>query len=503
MSIEISLVKSPENVQSAKVCQVFTERGGSIGRSDDNTWVIEDPERYISSVHSRIDYEGGHYYLSDTSTNGTFLNGSPEPIGNGNRVLLKNGDKFILGDYEFSVSMPKEKETGLDHGTDPFSSGHFEHTPVQNNDGFNEFSDPFASYDDPFASQPPGAYADIEPLVPGGYEETDPLAALDKASHRHQENPFLPSLDVGNQPDNADAMQQAVSWPNMIPDDWNSDETSKHRIIEAREPEQRLKKRQPQAPVNRDVLNKLRDSEQKREALEIENEQLMSEVIQLKQKLKNIQNKPAAQKPVGQVSRFDGSLIDAMGLGDRKLSETKKAEISAIVGVLTRESIAGLMQALSFRKKIKEEFRINVTTIQPVENNPLKFSANIEDAIENMFIKDNKAYMNPLDAVKEGFQGISEHQVAVLAGIQAAFRGMIERLDPDALEKRFEKYRKTGVIKVGQKGKNWESYKEFHQDLVNNMDNSFQYFFGYDFVQAYEEQLQRLVMLRKAKANKH
>jgi len=120
-----------------------------------------------------------------------------------------------------------------------------------------------------------------------------------------------------------------------------------------------------------------------------------------------------------------------------------------------------------------------------------------------MFIKDNKAYMNPLDAVKEGFQGISEHQVAVLAGIQAAFRGMVERLDPDALEKRFEKYRKTGVIKVGQKGKNWESYKEFHQDLVNNMDNSFQYFFGYDFVQAYEEQLQRLVMLRKAKANKH
>ena len=87
-----------------------------------------------------------------------------------------------------------------------------------------------------------------------------------------------------------------------------------------------------------------------------------------------------------------------------------------------------------------------------------------------------------------------------MAGIQAAFRGMLERLDPEALEKRFEKYRKTGVIKVGQRSKNWESYKEFHQDLVNNIDNSFQYLFGYDFVQAYEEQLQRLVMSRKSRA---
>ena len=499
MSIEISLVKSPENVQSTKVCQIFTERGGSIGRGEDNTWVIEDPERFISSVHSRIVYDGGQYYLSDTSTNGTFLNGSPEPIGNGNRVLLKNGDKFVLGDYEFSVSMDGEKEVTFSHADDPFGSSEFANTPQQDDSGFSDYSDPFAGYDDPFVNHAPDAYSDIEPLISSGQEETDPLAALDKASMGSRENPFLSALDAGNQPDNADAMQQAMSWPNVIPDDWDNDGTSTHHVIS---PEPKVDKPANQVAVNRDILVKLQDSEARREALEIENSQLLSEVMQLKQKLKNLQNKPAQARVVGQVSRFDGSLIDAMGLGERKLSEAKKAEISATVGLLMRESIAGLMQALSFRKKIKEEFRINVTTIQPVENNPLKFSANIEDALENMFVKDNKAYMKPHDAVREGFQGISEHQVAVLAGIQAAFRGMIERLDPEALEKRFEKYRKTGVIKVGQKGKNWESYKEFHQDLVNNMDNSFQYLFGYDFVQAYEEQLQRLVMLRKAKANK-
>jgi type VI secretion system protein len=32
------------------------------------------------------------------------------------------------------------------------------------------------------------------------------------------------------------------------------------------------------------------------------------------------------------------------------------------------------------------------------------------------------------------------------------------------------------------------------------MDNSFQHLFGYDFMQAYEDQLQRLVMSRHARA---
>jgi type VI secretion system FHA domain protein len=161
-----------------------------------------------------------------------------------------------------------------------------------------------------------------------------------------------------------------------------------------------------------------------------------------------------------------------------------------------RETMQGMMRVLKFRKKIKEEFRINVTTIQSIENNPLKFSANIDDAMENMFIKENNAYKAPVDAVKEGFQGIAEHQVAVIAGMQAAFRGMIERFDPNNLESRFEKYKSTSLLSLGQKGKRWNAYKQYHQGLIENLDDSFQHLFGYDFVQAYEDQMQRLISAR-------
>ena len=125
MSIEITIVKSPGNVPNTKPGHIFTEQGGTIGRSNGNAWVIEDPEKFISSKHSQISFENGHYYLSDLSTNGTFFNGSREPIGSGNRIALKDGDRFTLGDYEFLVSMRSHAQSTAGAYDDPFGPGTF------------------------------------------------------------------------------------------------------------------------------------------------------------------------------------------------------------------------------------------------------------------------------------------------------------------------------------------------------------------------------------------
>lgn len=493
MSIEITIVKSPGNVQNTKPCQIFTEQGGTIGRGQGNSWILEDPEKFISSKHSQIIFENGYYYLADLSTNGTFFNGSREPIGSGNRVVLKDGDRFTLGDYEFLVSM---RSQGAGQGfSEPFGPGSFA-------GGGSNAADPNlfsggVQQDDPFAAPSSGFGPSIMPLLSPGLPETDPLAALDRANRINSTSPFQIPQSPSIQRDDSDALQQAVKWPSAIPENWDADEAPAADFRPQRKPEPPMAP--PARTVDPQILNRLQQSEQSRAELEQENKKLLAHIVVLKHQLKELENKPASPSPGRKSTAADNALVEAMGLSKWKLSEQKKAEISQVVGELVRETLTGLMQALSFRKKIKEEFRINVTTIQPVENNPLKFSANLEDALENMFIKDNKAYQKPLDAVREGFHGISEHQLAVLAGIQGAFRGMLERLDPDSLEQRFEKYRKAGVLKVGQKGKNWDSYKEFHQDLVNNMDNSFQHLFGSDFVQAYENQLQKLLMARKTK----
>ncbi|MCW8999900.1 MAG: FHA domain-containing protein, partial [Kangiellaceae bacterium] len=84
MSIVVSILEYPEGVELAQSSMTFDEQGGTLGRSPDNTWILADPERFLSGVHSEIVFENGSYYLVDTSTNGTYLNNSGEPLGKGN-----------------------------------------------------------------------------------------------------------------------------------------------------------------------------------------------------------------------------------------------------------------------------------------------------------------------------------------------------------------------------------------------------------------------------------
>ena len=105
MSLKINMLKCPESVVMSKSAITFSNQGGSIGRADDNDLVLEDPERYLSSLHCEFIFENGQFYLLDQSTNGTFFNGSMDPMGKGTRLPVKNDDRFIIGDYEFSIQL--------------------------------------------------------------------------------------------------------------------------------------------------------------------------------------------------------------------------------------------------------------------------------------------------------------------------------------------------------------------------------------------------------------
>ena len=150
----------------------------------------------------------------------------------------------------------------------------------------------------------------------------------------------------------------------------------------------------------------------RQQVLEKANARIQAELDQLKRQV----SQPAAAS--GSPSQVDTTFIDALGFGGQNLSDEEITRINRLAGEVFREMISGLMQVLGSRSSIKNEFRINVTTIQPVENNPLKFSANVDDALENMFLKQGNAFKKPVESVREGFDGVAEHQVAVLAGIR-------------------------------------------------------------------------------------
>ncbi len=514
MSIVITIVKFPENVSATKTTVTFGEQGGSIGRGPDNTWVLDDPERFISSQHCQIMCENGQYFLADTSTNGTFVNDAMEPVGKGNRVAVKDGDKFILGDYEFQISLWESDPAAASSApvAGPFSEAAPAPAPAPSasDSGLFAAADPLAS--DPFAA-PMGGVVSAGPLFSAEPQETDPLLALDRADQSFQPSPFADDIfSAGSHSDQADVLNQSVDWPDAfpeagaIPEDWDLDADSGPSVAAgtAASPPPSV----PPVAIPRPGADAAPAAgvDDRKIALEKANAKIQAEIEALKKQVQAAAMAPEvavatpASKPVARdVTAGDKTLIEAMGLSDKNLSDEQVTEISQVVGELVRETITGMMQVLSSRSTIKNEFRMNITTIQPVENNPLKFSANVDDAMENMFIKQGNAYKKPVEAVREGFDGIAEHQIAILAGIRTAFKSVLERFDPETLENRFEKFNKSRLIPGSHKARNWDMYTEYYRELVDDMDNAFQHLFGYEFVQAYENQLQKLAIARKTR----
>ena len=105
MALRVSVVSEHAARLGDQVSKVFGVHGGSIGRARDNEWVLPDPERYLSGKHARIECRAGRYYLVDTSSNGTYVNGARVPLGRFHDYLLQDGDIVRIGEYELRVSI--------------------------------------------------------------------------------------------------------------------------------------------------------------------------------------------------------------------------------------------------------------------------------------------------------------------------------------------------------------------------------------------------------------
>ena len=83
----------------------FGAEGGTIGRSPEADWALPDPNHFLSQFHARIAWQDGAFWLEDTSSNGTFVNGAATALGRGARHRLAEGDRLALGEYALRVAL--------------------------------------------------------------------------------------------------------------------------------------------------------------------------------------------------------------------------------------------------------------------------------------------------------------------------------------------------------------------------------------------------------------
>ena len=400
MALTLRVTSFQSQALGSESTRVFDTQGGTIGRGPDNDWVLPDPEKFVSTHHAQIACRNGIFYLCDVSTNGTFVNGSPQPIGSGSEQQLVEGDRVQIGDYEVGVSLA---------GTDQ--------AVVTGPPGFN--MGPGGA----FATNPSGPTGPGESGGFGGQEFGQPGSVDPMKMFEGQPPPAGPSMDPGVDSNHGSALQDFYQPPAI----------------------------QQAPPMSGD------------------------QAASIAAMLQTAGLDPAAARQAA----------------------ASPALVSALGGILN-VAVHGMVDVLKARSEIKSQFRVPLTMMRPVENNPLKFSATPAQALHNLLVEQNQAYLGPVEAFTEGFQDIKAHQMAMMAGMRAAFDSMIKRFDPEELSGRFEKRLKHGSLigKLG-KGRYWDMYRDLYEEWTKDADVNFQSLFGDEFARAYEDQMRQLTSVKR------
>jgi predicted component of type VI protein secretion system len=190
------------------------------------------------------------------------------------------------------------------------------------------------------------------------------------------------------------------------------------------------------------------------------------------------------------------AMIDALyaGLGmAAPPPASRSAAQMELIGALLRAAISGTLGLLAARGIAKRELGASQTMIQTRQNNPLKFAADVNAALLQLLEPPLRGFIPALPAVRETFDDLAAHEVAMLAGMRAALEAVLGRFDPAALEQRWaDKGVWDNLRLANHKAKMWERYSEQHAEIVREIEDNFDAVFAGAFRAAYEAQLARL-----------
>ncbi len=478
MPLSIRVVKYKSISPKENLFCLFDRQEGFIGRSPDNDLVLPDPEKCISRKHAAIKYEKGYYYLTDNSSAGTVITNKNISIHK-NTVKLTDGDQIIIGDYDLVVSISEEKAIPNFSSSNNINQEAIDHpyiTPIIN----NNINDPLNKKELSLHE-----YVHAEKQIPIDFDYSKLLDDYQTDNEKDLDFDF-PEIPPPLKDDDQNIVETESKCANLEENFVRRQEPVREQLG----PDHRLGHFPPhplppgemEFKEGADYIGRNDDQGQQ-----------LPDQIGLDQDLSAGEPQPVTPVASGstcqnneQTARelFD-IFLKAAGVRDNTLfSPEKISECMGIVGSVFKEMIKGLMVVLRGRAEIKNQFKVEMTILEAANNNPLKFTPNLEDAITLMLLKNRLGFIEATEAVRQGFADIMSHQLATNAGLQASLMALVSRFDPEHFSKKFNE----GIV-FQKKSKCWDAYCLAYPEIVRNGSNNF---FGAEFSRVYEEQMGKL-----------
>ena len=174
-------------------------------------------------------------------------------------------------------------------------------------------------------------------------------------------------------------------------------------------------------------------------------------------------------------------------------------ELMELIGQLLHESVRGTVDLLKARNTVKHELRAQVTTIVAKSNNPLKFSPNVEIALQHLLAPPARGFIAAAPAIRDAYDDLRAHQFAFVAGMQAVVEAALQRFDPGALEGRLgDRSLLHSLLPASRNARLWELFVEHYARIRNDAADDFNTLFGQVFLKAYYEHVESLQAQRDA-----
>lgn len=203
-------------------------------------------------------------------------------------------------------------------------------------------------------------------------------------------------------------------------------------------------------------------------------------------------SKPPAAKPRGGPAPGASQVLDALfrgaGVDAKRLDESAAAHLLEDLGRLLREVVVGLSENLYLRSAHKNLLKQPNTTIQPRGNNPLKFSAGADEALENLLFRGSDEYLPAVEAVRDAFSDIKWHQHTLLKALETAVPAYAARLDPDRVEEKIARGRARSLMGAANRFKYWDLYKDLYLVVTQHPDGELPPQFLEELAEAYERE---------------
>jgi|HubBroStandDraft_1064217.scaffolds.fasta_scaffold00043_42 type VI secretion system FHA domain protein len=429
MPLSLTVISYSGRTPPTPVAVTLGEAGGVIGRQPGCDWVLEDPEGHVSKRHCRVDFVSGRYRITDTSTNGVFLNDSTNRIGFGVSAILQDGDRLFIGSYDIAVQISQTSVSAPSAADedDPFELGRYQEpasppAPADRNAAFfdsgpltSEPEEKLPSSED-WLQLPTPDHAPIEQLAIQLPPATRPSPVA--ASGPIPAGGILPS--GWNPLDDDDDAGLAIA---TAPPPASSVATAPSAAPAApREP--------PAGPAAPSSAGPDAPQARPRFARAVPGESSSMDLVQ--------------------------AFLEGAGLSTELLERTEPETMLHAAGQRLRALVSGMRTLLAARTQIKNELRVEQTQLAARDNNPLKHSVNDEQALLALLTPAQPGYLAADAAIQSSFHDLQAHELALLAGARSAIAEALAPFAPEALMRRVEG---RSLLASSQKAKYWDLFE--------------------------------------------